>query len=62
MLKRSIVFLYGIVAYAAFLGTILYAIGFVANILVPRSIDGPPVGDLASSLAIDVGLLLLFAV
>jgi protein-S-isoprenylcysteine O-methyltransferase Ste14 len=62
MLKRSIVFLYGLVAYAAFLGTILYAIGFVANILVPRSIDGPAVGDLASSLAIDVGLLLLFAV
>jgi protein-S-isoprenylcysteine O-methyltransferase Ste14 len=61
MLKRLTVFLYGLVSYAAFLGTYLYAIGFVANVFVPRSIDGPPTGDLATSLLVDLGLLTAFA-
>ncbi len=62
MLKRFLVFFYGLVCYAAFFGTILYAIGFVANIYVPRSIDSPPTGDFIDNLAVDVGLLLLFAI
>ena len=61
MLKRSIVFLYGMGSYAVFFGTYLYAIGFVGNLFVPRSIDGPRVGDLASSLGVDLALLLAFA-
>ena len=31
MLKRSLVFLYGLGSYAVFFGTYLYAIGFVAR-------------------------------
>jgi|SRR5450755_270717 protein-S-isoprenylcysteine O-methyltransferase Ste14 len=61
MFKRSIVFLYGLGCYAVFLGTYLYAIGFVVNLFVPRSIDAPPAGDFASSLIIDLALLLGFA-
>jgi methanethiol S-methyltransferase len=61
MFKRSIVFLYGLACYAVFFGTYLYAIGFVANLFVPRSIDGPRVGDFASSLVVDLALLLGFA-
>jgi protein-S-isoprenylcysteine O-methyltransferase Ste14 len=61
MLKRSIVFLYGLGCYAVFFGTYLYAIGFVANLLVPRSIDAPRAGDFVSSLVVDLGLLLGFA-
>jgi methanethiol S-methyltransferase len=61
MLKRSIVFLYGLGCYAVFLGTYLYAIGFVANLLVPHSIDAPLAGNLANSLVIDLALLLGFA-
>lgn len=62
MVKRSIVFLYGLVCYAVFLGTFLYAIGFVANLFVPRSIDSPPAGDFVGSLTVDLVLLLIFAV
>jgi len=61
MLKRLSVFLYGVLCYVVFFATFLYAIGFVCNLYVPRSLDGPPVGPLASSLMIDLGLLLLFA-
>ncbi|HEX3122143.1 MAG TPA: isoprenylcysteine carboxylmethyltransferase family protein, partial [Rhodanobacteraceae bacterium] len=61
MLKRFIVFFYGIACYALFLATYLYAIGFVGNVYVPRTMDSPPSGDLAASLAIDLALLLLFA-
>lgn len=61
MVKRFVVFLYGIVCYAVFFATFLYAIGFVANVFVPRTMDGPPKADPATSLGIDLALLLLFA-
>jgi protein-S-isoprenylcysteine O-methyltransferase Ste14 len=61
MLKRSTIFLYGVVCYALFLATFVYAIGFVGNLYVPRTIDGPPNGDFTTSLIIDLALLLLFA-
>ena len=61
MLKRVSVFLYGVLCYAVFFATFLYAIGFVCNLYVPRSIDGPPTAALGTGLAIDLALLLLFA-
>ena len=42
MLKRLSIFAYGLVCYAVFLATFLYALGFVGNFCVPRSIDGEP--------------------
>ena len=61
-MKRILVFAYGAVAYACFFASFLYAVGFVGNLVVPRSIDSAPEGPLGVALAIDVLLLGLFAV
>ena len=62
MLTRILSFTYGVAAYVIFLGTFLYALGFIGNFGVPRTLDGAPVDPLGKALAIDVALLSLFAV
>src|ERR1700730_403629 len=62
MFKRILFFIYGSLSYLIFLGTFLYAIGFIGNFGVPRTLDGAASGPRAISLAIDIGLLALFAV
>jgi protein-S-isoprenylcysteine O-methyltransferase Ste14 len=61
-MTRLPVFLYGLLAYLLFFAAFLYAIGFVADRIVPKGIDDGVQGPFAAALAIDVGLLLLFAV
>ena len=62
MIKRIGFFGYGLICYAIFFGTFLYAIGFIGGFAVPKQLDGAPVAPLPLSLAIDLGLLALFAV
>jgi protein-S-isoprenylcysteine O-methyltransferase Ste14 len=62
MFKRLSIFLYGVTSYAIFFGTFLYAVGFIGNFAVPRTLDGTPTMGLMAALLIDLGLLGLFAV
>jgi protein-S-isoprenylcysteine O-methyltransferase Ste14 len=61
-MKRLTIFVYGIASYAVFFGSFLYAIGFIGNLWVPKSIDSPRDVTLGMALLVDLGLLGLFAV
>jgi protein-S-isoprenylcysteine O-methyltransferase Ste14 len=61
MLSRVTAFVYGVLCYLVFVATFLYAIGFVGNVIVPKSIDSGAEGRLAWALLIDTCLLGLFA-
>jgi protein-S-isoprenylcysteine O-methyltransferase Ste14 len=61
--KRTLYLVYGTLSYVVSLGTSSYAIGFVGNVLVPRSVDrGGPLVPVGTALLIDALLLTLFAV
>jgi protein-S-isoprenylcysteine O-methyltransferase Ste14 len=62
MFKRLTIFLYGVACYAVFFATFLYAVGFIGNFAVPRTLDGAPGASFTASLLVDLGLLGLFAI
>jgi methanethiol S-methyltransferase len=61
-MKKVAFLLYGVIAYVIFLGTYLYAIGFVSSLLVPKHIDSVPESPVMYALLVNAGLLGLFAV
>jgi protein-S-isoprenylcysteine O-methyltransferase Ste14 len=60
-MNRIPIFLYGVLSYATSLATFLYAVGFIGNFAVSKSIDSPADGPWQTALLIDLGLLSLFA-
>ena len=53
---------YGLLCYAVFMASFLYSIGFIGDLVVPKTIDSVSSADLPAALAIDLVLLGLFAV
>jgi protein-S-isoprenylcysteine O-methyltransferase Ste14 len=62
MFKRVATFTYGVLCYLVFFGTFLYAIGFIGDVMVPKSIDSGRTAPLGEALLINAALLTLFAV
>jgi len=61
-MNRVTKFVYGLASYAVFFAVFLYAIGFIGNLFVPKSIDSAPNVPLSQALLINLGLLALFAI
>ena len=62
MTNRIFTLMYGAFSYLLFLASFLYAIGFVGDFAVPKSMDSPAAGAWPVALLIDLGLLALFSV
>ena len=61
-MTRILAFLYGLAAYLVFFGTILYGIGFVSGLPVPKGIDTGAAVPLSEALIVNLLLMTLFAV
>lgn len=61
-MARHLALVYGALNYLVFLVVFLYAVGFVGNLVVPRSVDCGPTTPVGAAFVIDVALLGLFAV
>ena len=60
-MSRVAIFVYGLVCYAISMGVFVYSMGFIGGFLTPTSLDGLPSSSLPAALAVDLALLLLFA-
>jgi methanethiol S-methyltransferase len=60
-MKKLMATLYAVVAYVLFLAAFLYAVAFVGDFLVPKTIDSGIATDTTSSILINLALMSLFA-
>lgn len=62
LIGRIVAFLYGTTSYLIFLVTFLYAIGFVENMVVPKTINNGAASSTMQALIINLALMSIFAV
>lgn len=62
MFARLLILFYAIVSYAVFLVSFIYAVGFVGNYRVPKSIDVGGPTNLSEAIVVDLLLLCIFAI
>jgi methanethiol S-methyltransferase len=62
MASRVLILLYALVSYALFTLSFLYALGFVGNYVVPKSIDVGPSSNFTEAFVINSLLMSLFAI
>ena len=60
-MSRVGVLIYGLLGYAVFLVVFAYGLGFIGGFVTPTMLDGAPHRSWEAALAIDLGLLTLFA-
>jgi protein-S-isoprenylcysteine O-methyltransferase Ste14 len=60
-MSRIGIFVYGVLCYALCLVAFVYAIGFIGGFLTPTILDGAAQRPLGAALAVDVALLVAFA-
>ena len=58
---RIVAFLYGVAAYLVSFVTLLYAVGFVTGLVVPKTVDDGMIVPLGEALIVDIHLMSLFA-
>jgi protein-S-isoprenylcysteine O-methyltransferase Ste14 len=61
-MARVIALLYGLIAYLVFAATIIYSIGFVTGLVVPKTIDSGLAGPPMQAVIINLLLMSLFAI
>ncbi len=61
-MRKATILLYGLLSYAFFFVTFIYAIGFVGGLFVPKGIDDGPAMSVVQAVLLDLALLSLFAI
>jgi methanethiol S-methyltransferase len=61
-MARIGIFVYGLFSYLIFLAVFVYGLGFIGGFFTPTSLDAEPTSSLGHALAVDLGLLALFAI
>lgn len=61
-MKRWLILIYGVASYLMFFGVFLYAVLFIGNLVIPKTLDSQPVVGFWLALAINLGLLSVFAI
>jgi methanethiol S-methyltransferase len=61
-MTRLIAFLYGVFSYAVGFAALVYAIGFLTGLVVPKTIDDGAIVPVAEAVIVDLVLMSLFAI